>query len=142
MQKTDRQDLVIYGCLGLSFLALVLFKGGSFLQGIDEQSLITGNAKQEKRDSQIAERRFGNCNTGIMMADGSPLLVEGGVVVDIRSQVPLAKGAVACDESGGTAVVGADGTATDIRVSARVRKAYLEQGFRIDNEINAARGQR
>lgn len=135
-QNLDRQDLIVYGALGLSFFVLVLFKGGSFLQGINEQSTITTNAKTEARDSRIAERRFGNCNTGIMMADGSPLLAEGGVVVDIRSRMPLAKGAVVCDESGATAVIAADGSATDIRVSARVRKIYSERGFRADNQLN------
>lgn len=135
MQTTDRQDLIVYGSLAFSFLALIVFKGGDFLKSVNEQSLITSNARNELRDSRIAERRFGNgCNTGIMMADGSPTIAEGGVVVDIRTRSPLSRGAVICDETGSTAVVSESSTATDVRVSARVRKIYIERNFRTENE--------
>lgn len=133
MQTIDQQDKIIYGVLGLSFLALLLLKGGEQLEGINAQSLITRNASSAAKDSRIAEKRFGNCNTGFVLADGTPNLIEGETALDIRSRTPLAPGALLCDETGATAIVAKDGTISDIRVSATVRKAYQQQAFRNEN---------
>ncbi len=133
MQNIDQQDKIIYGILGLSFLALLLLKGGEQLEGINAQSLITRNASSAAKDSRIAEKRFGNCNTGFVLADGTPNLIEGEVPLDIRSRTPLAPGALLCDETGATAIVDKQGAISDIRVSATVRKAYQQQAFRNEN---------
>ena len=133
MQNIDRQDQIIYGVLGLSFLALLLFKSGDLIEGINSQSLVTRNASSAAKDSRIAEKRFGNCNTGFVLTDGTPNLIEGEVPLDIRSRTPLAPGAWLCDETGATATVARDGTISDIRVSASVRKAYQKQAFRNEN---------
>ena len=133
MQNIDRQDQIIYGVLGLSFLALLLFKSGDLIEGINAQSLVTRNASSAAKDSRIAEKRFGNCNTGFVLTDGTPNLIEGEVPLDIRSRTPLAPGAWLCDETGATATVARDGTISDIRVSASVRKAYQKQAFRNEN---------
>ena len=134
MQTIDQQDKIIYGVLGLSFLALLLFKSGDLIEGINAQSLVTRNASSSAAtDSRIAEKRFGNCNTGFVLTDGTPNLIEGEVPLDIRSRTPLAHGAWLCDETGATATVARDGTISDIRVSASVRKAYQKQAFRNEN---------
>ena len=133
MQNIDRQDQIIYGVLGLSFLALLLFRSGDLIEGINAQSLVTRNASSAAKDSRIAEKRFGNCNTGFVLTDGTPNLIEGEVPLDIRSRTPLAPGAWLCDETGATATVARDGTISDIRVSASVRKAYQKQAFRNEN---------
>ena len=133
MQNIDRQDQIIYGVLGLSFLALLLFRSGDLIEGINAQSLVTRNASSAAKDSRIAEKRFGNCNTGFALANGTPNLIEGEVPLDIRSRTPLAPGAWLCDETGATATVARDGTISDIRVSASVRKAYQKQAFRNEN---------
>ena len=133
MQTIDRQDQIIYGVLGLSFLALLLFKSGDLIEGINAQSLVSRNASSGAKDSRIAEKRFGNCNTGFALADGTPNLIEGATPLDIRSLTPLASGSVLCDETGATAIVAKDGTISDIRVSATVRKAYQQQAFRNEN---------
>ena len=133
MQNIDRQDQIIYGVLGLSFLALLLFRSGDLIEGINAQSLVTRNASSAAKDSRIAEKRFGNCNTGFVLRDGTPNLIEGEVPLDIRSRTPLAPGAWLCDETGATAIVSKDGTISDIRVSASVRKAYQKQAFRNEN---------
>lgn len=133
MQNIDRQDQIIYGVLGLSFLALLLFKSGELLEGINAQSLISRNASAAAKDSRIAEKRFGNCSSGFVLSDGTPNLIEGETPLDIRSRTPLAKGTCLFDETGATATVGSDGTISDIRVSARVRKAYQQQAFRNEN---------
>ena len=124
MQNLDQQDKIIYGVLGLSFLALLLFRSGDLIEGINAQSLVSRNASSAAKDSRIAEKRFGNCNTGFVLTDGTPNLIEGEVPLDIRSRTPLAPGARLCDETGATATVARDGTISDIRVSASVRKAY------------------
>jgi hypothetical protein len=133
MKTIDPQDKIIYGVLGLSFLALLLFKGGDQIEGINAQSLISRNASAAAKDSRIAEKRFGNCSSGFVLADGTPNLIEGETPLDIRSRTPLAKGTCLFDETGATATVGSDGTISDIRVSARVRKAYQRQAFRNEN---------
>ena len=133
MQNIDRQDQIIYGVLGLSFLALLLFKSGDLIEGINSQSLVTRNASSAAKDSRISEKRFGNCNTGFVLTDGTPNLIEGEVPLDIRSRTPLASGSILCDETGATAIVAKDGTISDIRVSASVRKAYQKQAFRNEN---------
>ncbi len=133
MQNIDRQDQIIYGVLGLSFLALLLFKSGDLIEGINAQSLVSRNASSAAKDSRIAEKRFGNCSSGFVLADGTPNLIEGEVPLDIRSRTPLAPGAWLCDETGATATVARDGTISDIRVSASVRKAYQKQAFRNEN---------
>lgn len=133
MTNLDQQDKIIYGILGLSFFALLLFRSGDLIEGINAQSLITRNASSAAKDSRIAEKRFGNCNTGFTLADGTPNLIEGEAPLDIRSRTPLAPGAVLCDETGATAIVAKDGTISDIRVSAMVRKAYQQQAFRNEN---------
>ena len=133
MQNIDRQDQIIYGVLGLSFLALLLFRSGDLIEGINAQSLVTRNASSGAKDSRIAEKRFGNCNTGFALANGTPNLIEGETPLDIRSLTPLASGSVLCDETGATAIVSKDGTISDIRVSASVRKAYQKQAFRNEN---------
>ena len=133
MQNIDRQDQIIYGVLGLSFLPLLLFRSGDLIEGINAQSLVTRNASSAAKDSRIAEKRFGNCNTGFVLTDGTPNLIEGEVPLDIRSRTPLAPGAWLCDETGATATVARDGTISDIRVSASVRKAYQKQAFRNEN---------
>ena len=133
MQNIDRQDQIIYGVLGLSFLALLLFKSGDLIEGINAQSLVSRNASSAAKDSRIAEKRFGNCSSGFVLADGTPNLIEGEVPLDIRSHTPLAPGAWLCDETGATATVARDGTISDIRVSASVRKAYQKQAFRNEN---------
>ena len=83
MNQIDQQDRVIYGVLGLSFLALLLFRSGDLIEGINAQSLITRNASSAARDSRIAEKRFGNCSSGFVLSDGTPNLIEG--------ETPLAK---------------------------------------------------
>ena len=133
MTNLDQQDKIIYGVLGLSFLALLLFKGGDQIEGINAQSLISRNASAAAKDSRIAEKRFGNCSTGFVLPDGTPNLVEGETALDIRSRTPLASGSVLCDETGATAILNRDGTISDIRVSATVRKAYQQQAFRTEN---------
>ena len=133
MQNIDRQDQIIYGVLGLSFLALLLFKSGDLIEGINAQSLVSRNASSAAKDSRIAEKRFGNCSSGFVLADGTPNLIEGETPLDIRSLTPLASGSVLCDETGATAIVAKDGTISDIRVSATVRKAYQQQAFRNEN---------
>ena len=133
MTNLDQQDKIIYGVLGLSFLALLLFRSGDLIEGINAQSLVTRNASSAAKDSRIAEKRFGNCNTGFVLTDGTPNLIEGEVPLDIRSRTPLAPGAWLCDETGATATVARDGTISDIRVSASVRKAYQKQAFRNEN---------
>ena len=133
MTNLDQQDKIIYGVLGLSFLALLLFRSGDLIEGINAQSLVTRNASSAAKDSRIAEKRFGNCNTGFVLRDGTPNLIEGEVPLDIRSRTPLAPGAWLCDETGATATVARDGTISDIRVSASVRKAYQKQAFRNEN---------
>jgi hypothetical protein len=133
MQTIDQQDKIIYGVLGLSFLALFLFKSGDLIEGINAQSLVSRNASSAAKDSRIAEKRFGNCNTGFVLADGTPNLIDGETPLDIRSRTPLAPGALLCDETGATAIVDKNGTISDIRVSATVRKAYQQQAFRNEN---------
>ena len=133
MTNLDQQDKIIYGVLGLSFLALLLLKGGDQIEGINAQSLVSRNASSAARDSRIAEKRFGNCSSGFVLSDGTPNLIEGEVPLDIRSRTPLAKGTCLFDETGATATVAPDGTISDIRVSARVRKAYQERAFRNEN---------
>lgn len=133
MQNIDQQDQIIYGVLGLSFLALLLFKSGDLIEGINAQSLVSRNASSAAKDSRIAEKRFGNCNTGFVLSDGTPNLIDGETPLDIRSRTPLAPGALLCDETGATAIVAKDGTISDIRVSATVRKAYQKQAFRNEN---------
>ena len=133
MQNIDRQDQIIYGVLGLSFLALILFKSGDLIEGINAQSLVSRNASSAAKDSRIAEKRFGNCSSGFVLADGTPNLIEGEVPLDIRSRTPLASGGCLFDETGATAIVAKDGTISDIRVSASVRKAYQKQAFRNEN---------
>ena len=44
MTNLDQQDKIIYGVLGLSFLALLLFRSGDLIEGINAQSLVTRNA--------------------------------------------------------------------------------------------------
>ena len=133
MQTIDPQDKIIYGVLGLSFLVLLLFKSSDLIEGINAQSLVSRNASSAAKDSHIAEKRFGNCNTGFVLADGTPNLINGETPLDIRSRTPLAPGALLCDETGATAIVAKDGTISDIRVSATVRKAYQQQAFRNEN---------
>ena len=133
MNQIDQQDKIIYGVLGLSFLALLLFRSGDLIEGINAQSLITRNASSAAKDSRIAENRFGNCSSGFVLSDGTPNLIEGETPLDIRSRTPLAKGTCLFDETGATATVAPDGTISDIRVSARVRKAYQERAFRNEN---------
>ena len=133
MNQIDQQDKIIYGVLGLSFLALLLLKGGDQIEGINAQSLVSRNASSAARDSRIAEKRFGNCSSGFVLSDGTPNLIEGEVPLDIRSRTPLASGGCLFDETGATAIVAKDGTISDIRVSATVRKAYQKQAFRNEN---------
>ena len=133
MTNLDPQDKIIYGVLGLSFLVLLLLKGGEQIEGINAQSLVSRNASSAARDSRIAEKRFGNCNTGFVLADGTPNLIERETALDIRSRTPLASGSILCDETGATAIIAKDGTISDIRVSATVRKAYQQQAFRNEN---------
>ncbi|MEX0272410.1 hypothetical protein AB3R30_25175 [Leptolyngbyaceae cyanobacterium UHCC 1019] len=133
MNTIDQQDKIIYGVLGLSFLALLLFKSGDLIEGINAQSLVSRNASVAAKDSHIAEKRFGNCNTGFVLPDGTPNLIEGETPLDIRSRTPLASGSILCDETGATAIVDKQGTISDIRVSATVRKAYQQQAFRNEN---------
>ena len=133
MNQIDPQDKIIYGVLGLSFLALLLLKGGDQIEGINAQSLVSRNASSAARDSRIAEKRFGNCSSGFVLADGTPNLIDGEVPLDIRSRTPLASGGCLFDETGATAIVAKDGTISDIRVSASVRKAYQKQAFRNEN---------
>ena len=133
MQNIDQQDQIIYGVLGLSFLALILFKSGDLIEGINAQSLVTRNASSAAKDSRIAEKRFGNCSSGFVLSDGTPNLIEGETPLDIRSRTPLATGSCLFDETGATAIVAKDGTISDIRVSASVRKAYQKQAFRNEN---------
>ena len=77
MTNLDPQDKIIYGVLGLSFLALLLLKGGDQIEGINAQSLVSRNASSAARDSRIAEKRFGNCSSGFVLSDGTPNLIEG-----------------------------------------------------------------
>ena len=82
MQNIDRQDQIIYGVLGFSFLALLLFRSGDLIEGINAQSLVSRNASSGAKDSRIAEKRFGNCNTGFALANGTPNLIEGEVPLE------------------------------------------------------------
>lgn len=136
LEKIDRQDLYVYGALALSFLALLLFKSGDLIQGLSNQSTINRNAQVSAKDNAIAQRRFSlGCNTGTVMSNGSPNLMQGETPLDIRTRTPIPPGALLCDETGATAIVGQDGTVSDIRVSASVRKAFLERGFRTENQL-------
>lgn len=133
MQNIDRQDQIIYGVLGLSFLALLLFKSGDLIEGINAQSLVSKNAQATAKDDAIAQRRFSQgCNTGFLVA-GESVIASTAEALDIRSQRPLSPGAVLCDETGATAIVDRDGYPSDIRVSAKVRKTYQEKSFRNEN---------
>ena len=133
MQQTDKQDLIIYGVLGLSFLGLLLFKSGDLIAGLNAQSLVSRNAQSTAKDDTIAQRRFGQgCNTGFLVA-GESILAPTEQALDIRTQRPLSPGSVLCDETGATAIVDRDGYPSDIRVSAKVRKTYQEKAFRNEN---------
>lgn len=130
LSKLDRQDLIIYGALGLSFLALLLIKSGDLVQGITNQSTISGNAQIAAKDTRIAEQRFSlGCNTGFVLSDGSTKLLEGEVPLDIATRRPLSRGGLLCDRTGATAIVSPTGLISDIRVSARVRKTYIDHGL-------------
>lgn len=126
----DTQDAIVYGTLGLSFAAILLFKSGDFMKGISNQSRITENAQIAAKDNRVAEQRFGlGCNTGFTLADGSTNLIDGQVPLDAIAKTPIAPGAVLCDRTGATAIVSPDGLISDIRVSARVRKTFIDKGL-------------
>jgi len=130
ISKLDKQDLAIYGALGLSFLALLLFKGGDLMAGIANQTAITKNSQIAAKDNRVAEQRFSlGCNTGFITASGNTSLIDGEIPLDIITRSPLAPGAVLCDRTGATAIVSPDGLISDIRVSARVRKTYIDRGL-------------
>lgn len=128
--KLDRTDYFIYGAMGVSMLALLAFRGGDLLQGIANQSAIARTSQTAAKDNAVAEQRFGmGCNTGFVMQNGARNLIPNMTALDARTGVPIAPGALLCDQSGATAIVGADGTVTDMRVSARVRKTFLDKGL-------------
>ena len=132
---TIDQDLVVYGILGASFIGLLAVKGVDLLKGIAEQSQITASAQQAVKNDHIAQRRFSlGCNTGFVMESGVTTLQNGDRALDIKSRAPLPPGAILCDRTGATAVIATDGTVSDIRVSAAIRKRFVEQGFEKDNE--------
>lgn len=130
LSKLDKQDAIVYGALGLSFAAMLLLKSGDLIQGINNQSLISKNAATAAKDNRVAEQRFSlGCNTGFVLSDGNTNLIAGEVPLDLATRSPLAPGAVLCDRTGATAIVSADGLISDIRVSARVRKTYIDKGL-------------
>jgi len=130
----DVQDLIANGLLGLSFVAMGVFKSGDIIAGFQNQSVISGNAKATAQDNAIAIRRFDEgCTTGFLI-NGKPTITTDGIAVDIRVGTPLGKGAVLCDETGATAILDQVGIASDIRVSAVIRRRFREQKFRDDNK--------
>lgn len=130
LSKFDRQDFIVYAALGLSFLALLGFKAGDLLQGIANQTQISENAQIVAKDNRVAEQRFSlGCNTGFVLASGNTNLIDGEVPLDVATRSPLAPGAVLCDRTGATAIVSPDGLISDIRVSARVRKTFIDKGL-------------
>lgn len=135
LSKHDRQDLIVYGALGLSFLALIAFKGGDFIQGINEQSQTTATAAKLAKDNKIAETRIKQgCSTGFLMGNGAQNLIAGEVAYEIRNRTPYPPGTCLMDEAGSTAIVDASGRISDIRVSSRVREKFIRDGFRLENE--------
>lgn len=140
MQQADKQDLFIYGALGLSFVAMLLFKSGDLLEGFNAQSLVSRNASSTAKDDAIAQRRFGQgLNTGFVV-DGESIISPTGQALDIRTKRPLSPGTVIGDETGATAIVDREGYPSDIRVSAKVRRTYQEKAFRNENLKAAQEG--
>jgi hypothetical protein len=132
MKQIDRQDTIVYGALGLSMLALLLFRGGDLLDGINQQSLISRTAQQTAKDDAIAQRRFSlGCNTGFLV-NGVSVIDTTAPAVDIRTRRLLPINTVVCTETG-TAIVGNGGYLTDIRTSATVRRKVQERGFLTEN---------
>lgn len=130
LSKIDKQDLAIYGALGLSFLALLLFKGRDLIGSIHNQSTITQNSQIAAKDNRVAESRFSlGCNTGFVLPNGNTNLIAGETPLDAATRSPIAPGAVLCDRTGATAIVSPSGVISDIRVSARVRKTYIDRGL-------------
>lgn len=130
LSNLDKQDRIVYGVLGLSFVALLLFRSGDLVKGINNQSMISENARIAAKDNAVAEQRFSlGCNTGFVLADGNTNLIDDQVPLDIQTKSPLAPGAVLCDRTGATAIVSPEGLISDIRVSARVRKTYIDKGL-------------
>ena len=130
----DVQDLVVYGLFGLSLVVMGVFKSGDIMADFQNQSLISRNAKATAQDNAVAIRRFDEgCTTGFLI-NGTPTITTDGIAVDIRVGTPLGKGAVLCDETGATAVLDEGGIASDIRLSATVRRRFREQKFRDDNK--------
>lgn len=114
--------LGLAGCFGL----LVAVKGGDLLQNMQRQSAADISAQQAVRDNATAEQRFSmGCNTGFLV-NGQPTLVKGQLPVDALAGTAIAPGAVLCDRTGATAIVQPNGLIGDIAVSARVRKAFLD----------------
>lgn len=133
--SNDRQDLIVYGALGLSFLALIAFKGGDFLRGINEQSQTTATAAKLAKDNKIAETRIQQgCSTGFIMGNGAANLVAGEVAYEIRNRTPYPPGTCLMDEAGATGLVDASGVVSDLRVSSKARDAFIRKGFRLENE--------
>lgn len=130
----NRQDLIVYSVLGLSFIGLLAFRGQDLVNGIADQTLASANARKMAKDTQIAEMRVNKgCSTGFVLPDGNPNLTNGSGALDIETKTPLSPGTVLCDRTGATAIVSAAGVISDVRVSARLRKLYMEQGFREEN---------
>jgi len=130
----DVQDLVVYGLFGLSLVVMGVFKSGDIIADFQDQSVISGNAKATVQDNAISIRRFDEgCNTGFLI-DGESIISPDAVALDIDTRRQLRPGAVLCDQTGATAILDKDGIASDIRLSATVRRRFREQKFRDDNK--------
>jgi hypothetical protein len=129
------QDWVVYGVLGISFLALLILKGPDLMQGISEQGRISESIRRQAKDSEIAMARYSvGCSTQWQMSDGSQILSEGFPAIDIESGQVLPPGSVLCGPNGATAIVSSTGFVSDIRVSAQLQRIYLERGFSNAND--------
>jgi len=145
-EDVDVPDLIAKGLLGLSFVVtgvviggvtgvvIGVFGSGDIIEWFKENELTNRIAGATAKDDAIARSRFNDvCNTGFL-ADGFPIISTKAVAVDIRTQRSLKPGTVLCDGTGATAILDKDGIASDIRVSAKVKRMYHDQGFHEQNE--------
>lgn len=127
------QDQIVYGALGLFCLGTVLIELPKLQQGLATQQAKTAMLRAQDNEASVAEARFKRgCNTGFLNQAGKTTILDGSQAFDIRNKTPLQDGAVVCDEAGATAIV-KGGVMTQVKVSAKVRKAYVANTFRNDN---------
>lgn len=127
------QDRIVYGALGLFCVATMVAEWPKLQAGLATQQAKTTMLRAQDSESQVAEARFKRgCNTGFLNQAGKTTIIEGSQAFDIRNKTPLQDGSAVCDEAGATAIV-KGGVMTEVKVSAKVRKAYVADGFRNDN---------